>query len=223
MKKHLFLLLIFFVYFPVSAKELSVGFEQLQQWPFFGHGFVAADAKQKHIVLAELPGSQGVMLVSPQSYPENMILSYQVMPLTPESVLVAAIAASDKGASEEITIPADYDGSIQYLLTDIDNYFVAFHNAAHNKTPFIRKFPQPLGEKKALVSASDNVMSTQWHHIEVGKNKGKLWLKIDNKLIVSTTDQDSLAGGHIILRMRGTKDRIGVALLKDVKIDVLAH
>ncbi len=224
MKSKLIVLFVSFICLSVSgalsAKEISVGSKELEKWAFFGKGFVAVDSNQEQIVLAELPGSKGVMLVSPVSYPKNIVLSYKIRPLTPESVLVALLSASDKGEKSGITFPNDYDGNMKYLITDIDNYFIAFHNSAHKKTPFIRKYPQELPGKTELVMAESNMMTTEWHDVEVGKQGGKIWLKIDNKTIVEATDENMIGGGHIIFRMRGTKTRIGVSLIKDVKIEV---
>jgi hypothetical protein len=205
----------------VTTKEINVGLKDLEKWTFYGEGFVAVDSAQEQIVLSELPGSKGVMLVSSGSYPGNIVLSYKVRPLTPESVLVVLLSASDKGEKSSITFPKDYNGNMQYLITDIDNYFIAFHNTAHKKTPFIRRYPQELPGMKALVSAQSNIMTTKWHDVEVGKKDGKIWLKIDNKIVVEATDKNMIGNGHIIFRMRGTKDRIAISLIKDIKIETI--
>jgi hypothetical protein len=224
MRSKLIVLFVSFICLSVSAtlsaKEIRVEYEELEKWSFFGKGFVVADSKQEQIVLSELPGSKGVMLVSPASYPKNIVLSYKIRPLTPESVLVVLLSASDRGEKSSIIFPNGYNGNMQYLITDTDNYFIAFHNSAHKKTPFIRKYPQELPGKTELVSAESNVMTTEWHNVEVGKNAGRIWLKIDNKIIVEATDKKMTEAGHIAFRMRGTKDRIGVSLIKDVIIEV---
>ncbi len=223
MRSKLFVLFLFFICLSVSgvsAKEIRVGYEELGEWVFFGKGFVAEDSKQGHTVLAEIPGSKGVMLVSPKSYSKNIVLSYKIRPLTPESVLVVLLSASDRGEKKSISFPNEYNGNMKYLITDIDSYFIAFHNSAHKKTPFIRRYPQELPGKTTLISAESNMMTTEWHDVEVGKKAGKIWLKIDNKTIVEATDKKMIDEGHIVFRMRGTKDRIGVSLIKDVKIEV---
>ena len=224
MRSKLFVLLLSFIFLStsgsVSAKEIKVGYKDLGEWTFLGSGFVATDSNQKQTIFAENPGSKGVMLVSPTSYSKDIVLSYKIKPLTPESVLVVLLSASNKGEKKKITFPKEYDGNMKYLITDIDNYFVAFHNSAHKKTPFIRRYPQELPGKAALISAESNIMTTEWHDVEVGKKSGKIWLKIDNKTIVEATDKKMINDGHIIFRMRGTKDRIGVAIIKDVTIEV---
>lgn len=96
----------------VSAKEIRVAPQALSQWSFYGEGFVAVDAQQGYMVLAETPGSKGVMLVSPESYDGDIVVSYQIRPLTPESVLVAVLSVSDRGAvSAAFQFPEDYDGN----------------------------------------------------------------------------------------------------------------
>jgi len=216
----IFLTIICLSFNSVIAKEIKVGNEELGKWTFYGKGVVAEDLNQGHTVLAETLDSQGVMLVSPETYSKDIVLSYKIRPLTPESVLVVQLSASDKGETNSISFPNDYDGNMKYLITDIDSYFIAFHNSAHKKTPFIRKYPQELPGKTELVTAQSNVMTTEWHDVEVGKKDGGIWLKIDNKTIVETTDNHMIDDGHIIFRMRGTKDRIGVSLIKDVTIKV---
>jgi len=141
--------LVCMVLSPVSAKEIRVEPEALSQWSFYGEGFVAVDAQQRHTVLVEAPGSKGVMLVSPESYDGDLVVSYEIRPLTPESVLVAMLSVSDRGADATLHFPENYDGAI----------------------------------------------------------------------IIEASDAAALDSGHLIFRMRGTSERIGVCLIKDLRID----
>ncbi|MDA9589759.1 hypothetical protein N9R65_03095 [Opitutales bacterium] len=206
---------------PVSAKEIRVSPGALSQWSFYGGGFVAVDAQQQHTVLAETPGSKGVMLVSPASYDGDLVVSYKIRPLTPESVLVAMLSVSDRGADATLHLPEDYDGNMGYLTTDTDNYFVAFHNAAHNASPFIRRYSEATVGREQLVLAESNSMTTEWHTVEVGKQNGRLWLKVDGAIIIEASDPAALEAGRFIFRMRGTSERIGVCLIKDLRIDLV--
>jgi hypothetical protein len=203
----------------VSGKEIRVAPEALSQWSFYGKGFVAVDAQQRHTVLAETPGSKGVMLVSPASYDGDLVVSYKIRPLTPESVLVAMLSVSDRGADATLHFPEDYDGNMGTLTTDTDNYFVAFHNAAHKLPPFIRRYSEQTVGREQLVIAESNSMTTEWHAVEVGKQDGRLWLKVDGAIIIEATDATALDAGHFIFRMRGTSERIAVCLIKDLRID----
>jgi hypothetical protein len=201
-----------------SAEAIDFEYYKLGEWVFYGEGFATTDTEQGVTILAEVPGSKGVMLVSPNPYPENLVLRYKVRPLTPESVLVVMLSASDKGPGEGISFPTDYDGSMKYLTTDVESFFIAFHNAAHNTTPFIRDFSFELAGGHTLAIAKSNIMTTEWHDVEVARRDGMVWLKIDGETIVETKDDAQFDGGHVILRLRGTSDRIGVALIKDVEI-----
>ena len=205
----------------VSGKEIRVAPEALSEWSFYGEGFVAVDAQQRHTVLAEAPGSKGVMLVSPESYDGDLALSYKIRPLTPESVLVAMLAVSDRGADAALHFPGDYDGAMGYLTTDTDNYFVAYHNAAHNSRPFIRRYSEATLGREQLVIAESNSMTTEWHTVEVGKQNGRLWLKVNGAIIIEASDPAALEAGRFIFRMRGTSERIGVCLIKDLRIDLV--
>ena len=205
----------------VSGKEIRVAPEALSEWSFYGEGFVAVDAQQRHTVLAEAPGSKGVMLVSPESYDGDLALSYKIRPLTPESVLVAMLAVSDRGADAALHFPGDYDGAMGYLTTDTDNYFVAYHNAAHNSRPFIRRYSEATLGREQLVIAESNIMTTEWHTVEVGKQNGRLWLKVNGAIIIEASDPAALEAGRFIFRMRGTSERIGVCLIKDLRIDLV--
>lgn len=204
---------------PVSAKEIRVSPGSLSQWSFYGGGFVAVDTQQQHTVLAETPGSKGVMLVSPRPYDGDLVVSYKIRPLTPESVLVAMLSVSDRGADATLHLPEGYDGNMGTLTTDTDNYFVAYHNVAHNSYPFIRKYTEATVGREQLVIGESNRMTTGWHTVEVGKQDGRLWLKVDGALIVEASDAAMLEAGYLIFRMRGTSERIGVCLIKDLRID----
>lgn len=208
MKHKLIGLFIFFIFISVFgdlfAKEIRIGSKELEKWGFFGKGFVVADSQQEQLVLSELPGSKGVMLVSPDSYRTDIVVSYKIRPLTPESVLVIMLSASDRGENNRITFPDGYDGNIQYLMSEIDSYFIAFHNAAHNRTPFIRRCPQEPSNNTEFVSAELNIMTTEWYDVEAGRKADRIWLKIDNEIIIEATDKQMLDEGHIIFRMRGT-------------------
>ena len=105
-----------------------------------------------------------------------------------------------------------------HFVKEFDGYFVVFHNKAHNRAPFIRRFPQVPSNQVELVEAEQNVMDQKWHNIEVGKKAGAIWLKVDGKTIIQASDKDIVGAGHLIFRLRGTKDKIASVLIKDVII-----
>ena len=202
---------------PYSACA-SVAEGTLDSWQFFGDGFVTSvdDAQ----LVSEYPGSKGVMLVSPQGFDcERVSLRFDVLPLTPESVLVVMAASSDAGPKSTLSLTDDYDGNIQHLLGQVDTYFFAFHNAAHNRTPFVRRHPFVRGESLDLDTAEDNVMSTRWHSVEASYDSdGLLRLLIDDTVVLEARDQDPLGKGHLALRLRGTTSHVASALFRNVTV-----
>ena len=203
------------ILFSISSQALAT--DKLEQWQFMGQGFRAEvdDA----LLIAEYPGSKGVMLVSPSVYQGTVKARFDILPLTPESVLVAMLATSDDVTGSGLTFPEGYDGNIGHLLGDVNAYFFAFHNAAHQRTPFVRRHPFTRGESNDLDFAESNVMTTQWHRVEVVFDKaGLLSMYIDGEEILNATDQHPLAGGKIIFRLRGTKSHAATALIRNVQI-----
>jgi len=186
-------------------------------WQFVGKGFTTQ--VDGAVLLAEYPGSGGVMLISPGTYPCETQLKFEVLPLIPESVLVAMMAASEPGPGTSLSLPASYDGSIGHLLNDTEAYFFAFHNAAHNRTPFVRKHPFDRATSVDLATFPSNVMNTRWHEIEVAQScDGDLRLAVDGKPIIEANDTELLHGGQIVLRLRGTKTHAASAMFRNITI-----
>ena len=197
---------------PASAGQTTNPFDE---WVLIGEGFSARvdDA----VLLSEYPGSKGIMLISPDSYGADVAIEFDIMPLNPESVLVAMIAASSSGNT--LSFPDNYDGSISYLLESVHGYFFAFHNAAHNRTPFVRQHPFTRGESQDIAAASENIMSQRWHHIAISvAEKGGLQLRIDGVPILNAKTANPLGGGNVILRLRGTKSHTASALIKNFRL-----
>ena len=189
----------------------------LDDWQFFGDGFIASVGSAR--LVSEYPGSKGVMLVSPKSYDCPVSLEFDVLPLNPETVLVVMLASSDAGAASTLSLADDYDGNIVHLLNNVDSYFFAFHNAAHNRTPFVRRHPFIRGESSDLDAAANNVLSTQWHTIEAScDSEGRLRLTVDGTVILEATDKAPMAQGNIALRLRGTKTHVASALFRHVTV-----
>lgn len=186
-------------------------------WTFMGEGFSAR--VDDSLLISELPGSKGVMLVSPRTYGSGIRVRFKVLPLNPESVLVLMLSASDAGEDEGLSFPVDYDGDVAHLMKDVDCYFFAFHNAAHARTPFVRRHPFVPGESKDLDAAAGNVMTTRWHDVEIASTEaGILTMKIDGQDVLHAVDESPLAGGRLAFRLRGTKTHAATALIKDLEI-----
>ena len=52
----------------LNGTQRTVDPDALAQWSFFGEGFVALDVQAQHIVLAETPGSKGVLPIISGSF-----------------------------------------------------------------------------------------------------------------------------------------------------------
>ncbi len=202
----------------MCAQTVKVSPEELNTWPFYGQGSKMVESHNMFF-MKEAPESNGVMIVSPESYSENVVVRYDVMTLTPASVLVALLSASDPGKDTKLTIPKDYDGSMNLWIEDVESYFYAFRNAPHNFTPFIRKYP--LGNRKdpAIASYHKNIMHPGvFYAIEIGRKKDTLWLKVDGEKILETKDENAFSGGHIAFRIRGTAGEYAACLIRNLEI-----
>ncbi|MBN1291658.1 MAG: hypothetical protein JXB48_07440 [Candidatus Latescibacteria bacterium] len=201
----------------ISSGRINIAVEDLAKWQFLGIGSVGIDAAEHAVVLAEGEDSKGVTIVSPESYGTHVTLTFKVKPLTYESVNVVMLSVSDKDSGGDIKVPAAYDGNFNFWTQEnVQNYVFAFHNAAHDRTPFIQKSPGGL----AIASAPENITGERWFDIEIARHGKHLIMKIDGKTVVEGTDPDSagLPGGKICFRMRGTPGNAAKALFRDVVI-----
>ena len=214
--KHINLSVLFlFISLCLGAQDRN-SVQQLEDWTFYGIGKGMLEGHGQYLLKEDPNGSKGVGLISPETYSDHIIMRYQVMALTPATVLVAILSASDRGGGSELTIPDNYDGSIQLWSGGCDNYFFAFHNAAHNYPPFIRRFDD---KRIILDMANKNVMHVgKYYAVEVGRKGERLWLKIDGKTILKTKDPNPYSAGHLGLRIRGTGSEYAACLIKDLEI-----
>lgn len=202
---------------PIFAQESewqTIRSSELIKWNLLGTGKVSQLGEQ--ICLQETTGSKGITLVSPSSFDGSVRIQYKVFALTAATVIVTMTAVSDLGESEELTVPLEYDGGIGLWYNHTENYFFAFKNASHNRTPFVRKNPN---SQQTLGSAETNVMIPgKYYSVEIGQDLDKLWLKIDDQIMFETSDKEALTGGHVAIRLRGTAGFEAAALIKDFKI-----
>ncbi len=197
-----------------GLKEKALSGEDLLKWDLWGQG--EANKQGGQVLLREGESSLGVMLVSPESYPGDVVLRYRVQALTPATVIVTVLAASDKGETTALNLPESYDGSLSLWTSEKENYFFAYKNAPHGRTPFLRRNPDA---NSYLAMAEKNVMHAgQYYDVEVGKVKGKLWLSVDGKTVLQQTEKHPLTGGHISIRLRGTGGFPAACLIRDVQL-----
>lgn len=213
----------FNVFAQISQQELSefhkkniTPTELEKNWDFYGIGRAFSEVHNQFLI-CEGENSLGAMIVSPGNYGKEVVIRYKAMTLTPASVLVAILSASDHGVGTELTIPEGHNGSMPFWRDKVDCYFFAFRNAAHNFAPFVRRYPK--NENSTLALAKENVMQCgMYHEIEVGRLGEKLWLKIDGSLIFETKDKNPLPAGKIAFRTRGTGGFKAAFLMKDLEI-----
>ena len=184
------------------------------KWSFYGEGLRAA--QNRMFYMEENMDSKGVMVVSPESYTGDLTLRFEIMPMNAASVCVAMIFASDPGGSGGISIPEGYDGSMGLWTDKIANYFFAFHNAAHDRTPFLVKFPS----KQELGSAEANVVrSGEFSKVEINRRGETLTFSINGQLLFEGKDSQPLKSGHIAFRLRGIPQQAASCLIRNVTID----
>ncbi|QZT37470.1 hypothetical protein K5X82_00925 [Halosquirtibacter xylanolyticus] len=195
----------------------SVTSFDLENWGFYGIGRGKRDV-HKQFCMAESEKSRGVVLISPKSYGEDVVLQYDVVPLTSMTVVVSMLSVSNHGNKDgQLIIPKDYDGAISMWTKEVDGYFFAYHNLAHNYPPFVRKVPKKGNEFLAM--AKQNVMQPgRCYRVEVGKVDHKVWMKVDGKLLFNTVDDNAYGKGHIVLRTRGTLWFPASVLIKNIDI-----
>jgi len=199
------------------AGKNAVSIAEFAKWEFQGSGEVTVDETEDAVYMSEAEGSAGVTLVSPKSYGPDVTVRFDVKPATFESVNVVILSASDKNTGGDIQVPADYDGSFGFWTQgDVQNYIFAFHNAAHERLPFIVRDPgmELLGE------ADSHVVKEDWHTVEISRSGSRLSMKVDGAVIVEVTDTsgEPLPGGKIGFRLRGTPDSVASAWFRNIVI-----
>jgi len=198
------------------GKVERVSLDELAGWRFLGLGEVRVDETEKAVFMSEAEDSKGVTLVSPESYGENVSVSFRVKPLTFHSVNVVILSASDSEKGSDFEIPPDYDGGFGFWTQgNVRNYIFAFHNAAHDRLPFIVRNPG----MELLAEAEKHVTDENWHDVRVSRAGGTLRLEIDGKVVAEGKDPEGgLPGGKIGFRLRGTPGNPASALFKDVVV-----
>jgi hypothetical protein len=182
-------------------------------WTSYGQGVVRY--QNRMLFIQEAEETKGVGVVSPKAYGANVVLRYELMAMNPASVCVAVLSASDDGEQSKLTVPKDYDGGLGLWTRDSHNYFFAFHNMAHDRTPFVNRFPAG----RQIAEQKENVMQAGvFYTIEVGRDGGKLWMSVDGKRVMEGEDAEPLGGGHVGFRIRGINGQAAACLIRNVSI-----
>jgi len=185
-----------------------------ETWNFYGEGSHAF--QNRMLYMEESEGSKGVMIVSPEAFAGDITLRYEIMPMTASSVCVAILHASDAGEAGTLTMPEGYDGSMGHWINQVDNYFFAFHNAAHDRTPFGIRFPSQL----SVGEHTENIMRNgEFYSIEVGRKGEKLWFSVNGKRLYEGKDPNPLQSGRIAFRIRGIPQQPAACLIRNVSVE----
>jgi len=191
--------------------------ETLAGWKLVGKGEVSVDETTNALILTESADSKGITLVSPRSYGRNVVLSFDVVPVSYEGVNFVFLSASDKVTQGELKVPDDYAGNMEYWTEGrVQNYFFAFHNGFFDSKPYIKKNPGLVD----IAVAKDVVPTKDVYHVEIGRKGRKLWIKIDDEVVVKGKDKSrgGLPGGKIGFRLRGSGTGGYTCLFRNVEI-----
>lgn len=199
---------------PDNWKEQKISAEELVKWKFLGKGKVF-NILNGQTCLSEAEDSQGVMLMSPESY-GDVVLKYKVLALTPATVLVTILSASDASDKNTLTIPSDYAGGMKLLNDDSRNYLLAYKNAPHGANPFISK--NPGSAKSANAAQPDLMVAGVYYDVEITKSGKTISMRINGKEMVSMQDDAPLGKGHVLFRIRGTAGLTASCLIRDLRI-----
>lgn len=199
----------------VAAEPETVAPETMEsEWAF--HGIGSHAAQNRMFYMEEGSDSQGVMIVSPEAYEGDVTVRYELMPMNAASVCVAILYASDMGEAETLTMPEGYDGSMGHWINEVDNYFFAFHNMAHDRKPFGIRFAtqNQLGEGTA------NVMRAgEFHTVEIRRRGDVFSLYINDERVFEGSDPEPLESGHIAFRLRGIPQHAASCLIRNLTIE----
>jgi hypothetical protein len=199
----------------IVAEVQSITPEQLAtEWSF--HGLGSAASQNRMFYMEESPGSQGVMVVSPEAFEGDVIVRFEIMPMNAASVCVVVLHASDAGESTSLTLPEGYDGSMGHWINRVDNYFFAFHNAAHDRTPFGVRFPggTPIGQAEVNV-----IRSGEFTTIEISRLGGEIAFSANGEVLFSGKDEHLLPSGHLSIRLRGIPQITAAALIRNLTVE----
>ncbi len=194
----------------------TIPVHELLQWQSAGQGTIET-FRDRALQLTETEESEGLMIISPKSYGNQIVVRFSTMTLRPATVLVVMLSSSDGDGSGVLSIPEDFDGNLSNWNPEASDYFFAFHNAPHFRYPFVIR--RQADSALLLQEASRSYMSVgRWHDVVCGRDGSQLWLKIDGKTVLNIKDPNPLDGGSIALRIRGSGTERASAFFKDLTL-----
>jgi len=191
---------------------------ELMSWRMLGIGSVEIEPEGLSVKLTEGPDSNGVVLLSPTTYGQHIVVDFQVKPLVHESICVVFLSASAVDGTE-IQPAENYDGNFDYWRgpdAEVRSYTFAFHTSYHQPYAFLIINPGPVELDKQLDKATDQ----KWYHVQYGRDGAKIWLKVDGKVLLRAEDPngEGLPDGHIGFRVRGPGDGSASVLYRNVSV-----
>lgn len=201
---------------PEQWEESEIAVEELLSWERRGDGYFG-NFRDTALQIIQSEQSDGVMVVSPDSYGEQVSVSYDIMTLRPATVAVIMLSASQEG-SDNLQLPPEFNGDLADWPPNTSDYFFAFHNSPHFLNPFVKK-STPEARFQTLKQAEKSFMQPgKWHRVEAGRDGDRLWLEIDGELAFEVTDEEPLGPGHLAFRIVGVGPERGSCLIKNVSI-----
>lgn len=203
----------------IAVDSLTIA--DLETWWASGDGDVVP-FRGRAMQLTEHIGSEGVNLISPHMFAPNSVIQFDVMTLRAATVLVFLHSLHDVSESGPIRLSPDFDGSLGRLPAESSYYMFAFHNAPHFRFPFVNK-RTPKGMQLLQETNQSYMQTGAWYTVEIGRYENNVWLRINDKLVLNTVDDNPLRGGHIGFRIRGSGTEIASTFIKDVVIKTLVE
>ncbi len=185
-----------------KLKVVELSPEDLSEWLLIGVGEAVVDQKENALILGEGHASKGITLVSPHSYGNHVILSFEIRPMSYEGVSTVFLSASDLVTMGDLKVTDDHLGNFNFWTEGrVQNYLFSYHNGYFDSKPYIMKNPG----LKEVATASDEIPAAKTFKVEVGRRGRRLWIKIDDKLVVKGRDKNrgGLPPGRIGFRLRG--------------------
>jgi len=190
----------------------------LLNWRVLGVGTAESEESDSAVRLTEGAYSKGVVLLSPSTYGQRVVVTFEVKPLVHELICVLFLSASSI-AGPEIDPGEDYDGNFDYwrgTQAQVSSYTFAFHTGFHQPYAFVIRNPGPV----ELDKRRDLAVEQRWYQVEFGREGKEVWLNVDGQELLRGVDptEGALPGGHIGFRIRGPGNGSAAALYRNVYI-----
>ncbi len=183
------------------------------EWTLYGSG--EKKFANNIIFLREGRKSDGLVLVSPETFSKRVVFSFEIMPLNCLTVINVMLSASNSADDEALKIPYNYSGDLKFWLFGVKGYLFEFGNSSENQFPQLRKLP---GNGMLAKTVENLIIPGTFNKIEVGRNLSRFWLSINGKEVFKVIDRDKLDQGSIALRIHGSFAEPGSCLLRNFEI-----